>query len=156
MHLKAPLDLILLWLKARILFKLCSVASRVASIQYPGKHAISVTSFPESYSMYGGTGQRLPYPHGVARLLGDLPLQEAWTNLGSLLRDWGKGEKALGAFDNALSLDTAYVHAYHLRGLCKHGMGHHKGAQADFMRGLFYDAQVSAFCVKLHRDHAMK
>ncbi len=71
-------------------------------------------------------------------------LQEAWTNLGSLLRDWGKGEKALAAFDSALSLDTAYVHAYHLRGLCRHGMGDHRGAQADFMRGLFYDGQVWA------------
>lgn len=123
---------------------------------------MSVTSCSESYSMYvDGTGQRLPYLPAVTRLLGDLPLQEAWTNLGSLLRDWGKGEKALGAFDNALSLDTAYVHAYHLRGLCKHGMGDHKGAQADFMRGLFYDAQVSAFfaqdaayCVNLHCGHA--
>lgn len=68
--------------------------------------------------------------------------QEAWTNLGSLLKDWGKGEEALLAYDNALVVDSAYVHAYHLRGLCKHGMGDHKGAQGDFMRGLFYDAQV--------------
>lgn len=61
-----------------------------------------------------------------------------------MVRDWGKGEKALGAFDSALSLDTAYVHAYHLRGLCRHGMGDHKGAQADFVKGLFYDGQVCA------------
>lgn len=68
--------------------------------------------------------------------------QEAWANLGSLLRDWGKGKEALIAFDNAIVLDSAYVHAYHLRGVCKHGMGDHKGAQADFMRGQFYDSQV--------------
>lgn len=68
--------------------------------------------------------------------------QEAWINLGSLLKDWGKGEDALVAFDRALALDSAYVPAYHLRGLCKHGMGDHRGAQADFMRASFYDGQV--------------
>lgn len=46
------------------------------------------------------------------------------------------------AFDRALALDSAYVPAYHLRGLCKHGMGDHRGAQADFMRASFYDGQV--------------
>lgn len=69
-------------------------------------------------------------------------IQEAWSNLGSLLKDWGKGSKALAAFDSALSLDTAYVQAHYLRGLCKHGMGDHRGAQVDFKRGLFYDAKV--------------
>lgn len=48
----------------------------------------------------------------------------------------------MAAFNSALALDTAYVHAYYLRGLCKHGLGDHRGAQADFMRGLFYDGQV--------------
>lgn len=86
------------------------------------------------------------YVHPLPCLFPRRKIQEAWTNLGSLLRDWGKGEKALGAFDSALSLDTAYVHAYHLRGLCRHGMGDHRGAEADFMRGLCYDGQVCALC----------
>lgn len=68
--------------------------------------------------------------------------KEAWTNLGSMLKEWGKGLDALAAFDRAIAIDSTYVYAYHLRGLCKHGMGDHKGAQVDFMRGLFYDNQV--------------
>ncbi|CAM9274638.1 unnamed protein product [Scytosiphon promiscuus] len=71
----------------------------------------------------------------------DPSFKEAWVNLGSLLKDWGKGAKALAAFDSALTLDTAHVHAHYLRGLCKHGMGDHRGAQVDFKRGLLYDAQ---------------
>ena len=39
------------------------------------------------------------------------------------------------------------MHAYHLRGLCRHGMGDHRGAQADFTKGLFYDGQVCALCM---------
>lgn len=74
-------------------------------------------------------------------------------NLGSLLKDWGKGAKALAAFDSALSLDTAYVQAHYLRGLCKHGMGDHRAAQVDFKRGLFYDAQV---CPRVVSDVASR
>lgn len=76
--------------------------------------------------------------------------QEAWCNLGSLLRDWGRGEESLRAFDRAIAIDTAYVYAYHLRGLCRHGMGDHKGAQVDFMRGLFYDNKVKQIFDPMH------
>ncbi|CAN0452825.1 unnamed protein product, partial [Discosporangium mesarthrocarpum] len=82
--------------------------------------------------------------------------QEAWVNMGSLLRDWGHGKEALEAFNRALALDSGYVHAYHLRGLCKHSLGRHGAALEDFRKGTCYDGQdencryMAALCL-----HAM-
>ncbi|GMH64048.1 hypothetical protein TL16_g03875 [Triparma laevis f. inornata] len=62
--------------------------------------------------------------------------KEAWVNLGQLHRDYGNTADAIQSFAKAFSLDSRYVHAYHLSGLCFYAMGDYAMAISAFMGGL--------------------
>ena len=61
---------------------------------------------------------------------------QAWVNLGQLHRDYGNTADAIQSFAKAFSLDSSYVHAYHLSGLCFYAMGDYAMAISAFMGGL--------------------
>jgi len=62
--------------------------------------------------------------------------KEAWVNLGQLHRDYGNTADAIQSFAKAFALDSSYVHAYHLSGLCFYSMGNYAMAISAFLGGL--------------------
>lgn len=65
-----------------------------------------------------------------------LCVQEGWTNMGQAWRDLGNEENAEKYFQQAMDIDGAYMHAYHLRGLLRYGCGQITAAASDFKRGV--------------------
>ena len=62
--------------------------------------------------------------------------REYRANLGQLLKDVGKGEEAMAAFQGAVEVDEEYAQAWHLGGLCAYGMGDTGKAKEWFNRSL--------------------
>ena len=55
----------------------------------------------------------------------DKKFKEAWANMAQAFKDLGNYEKSEQYFSKALEIDSSYVHAFHLRGMLRFGIGDH-------------------------------